>query len=176
MDRCRANGHIFYTFLREHPKMITLRQNSRGRVFIRFLGWLVEIRNEPKYDGRLFFSLLYNAKRRLVAILNRRAASKHEETTLVICYMCPFHPNENLYAVYSTVAFRRLKRSRIDTVFNDVIMKLWLDHLGQIFKPYRESWDISNQASPFQPPLLAEIRSSVRPSIIMTRMADGMWM
>lgn len=51
--------------------------------------------------------------------------NKMTGTTLVICYIYPYYPNKNLCAVYSTsVAFLRLRRSRIDTVFNDVIMKL----------------------------------------------------
>ena len=109
---------------------------------------------------------------------NRSWACMQAGTTRLIRYIGPSRASQSLSAVYSTsVAFHRQKHSRIDTAVNHVIMKLWLDHLGTIFKPYRESWDISRQTSSPHPLTCTDtiIPPSVRPSIIMRRMADGMW-
>jgi hypothetical protein len=74
----------------------------------------------------------------------RSCACMQAGTTRLVRYIGPSRASQCLSAVYSTsVAFH----SRIHTAVNHVIMKLWLDHLGTIFKPYRESWDISRQSS-----------------------------
>ena len=97
---------------------------------------------------------------------NKSCACMQAGTTRLIRYIGPSSASQCLSAVYSTsVAFYRQKHSRIDTAVNHVIMKLWLDHLGTIFKPYRESWDISRQTSSPHPLTCTEttIPPSVRP-------------
>lgn len=86
---------------------------------------------------------------------NRRWACMQAGTTRLMCYIGRSRATQCLSAVYSTsVAFHRQRHSRIDTAVNHVIMKLWLDHLGMILKPYRESWDISRQSSSPSPSYL----------------------
>lgn len=96
----------------------------------------------------------------------RSYACMQAGTRRLICYIGPSRASQCLCAVYSTsVAFHRQKHSRIDSAVNHVIMKLWLDHLGTIFKPYRESWDISRQTSSPHPLTCTDtiIPPSVRP-------------
>lgn len=105
---------------------------------------------------------------------NRSCACMQAGTTRLIRHIGPSRASQCLSAVYSTsVAFHGQKHSRIDTAVNHVIIKLWLDHLGTIFKPYRESWDISRQTSSPHP--LTCTDTIIPPSVSVHNNEENGW-